>query len=300
MNELVPASLNPFAIATFADAVRLAEIMATAKLVPKHLQGDPGSCLMIIEHAMRWRMSPFAVAQCTSLISGKLMFEGKLVAAAVEAMGAIAGGFDYKFSGEGEDRQVTVAARRPNDVNPRQLTVRLKDVRTSNEWWDRQPDQQLVYSGTRAWARRYTPKAILGVYAPEEFDRATGEIRPGVDPGPTIEGEAETPSQDAPKGPPPPPPPPRPEAPEEPPKAAKTQAKGKGNGNGMKPEEVHFLTGIADALAGVHTRGDAEAMLEKFNRTTVGPNVSAAARERFGAMKAALVERWFPFPGDQP
>jgi hypothetical protein len=39
---------------------------------------------MVIEAAMRWGMSPFAVAQETSVIQGKLMFSGKLVAAAIQ------------------------------------------------------------------------------------------------------------------------------------------------------------------------------------------------------------------------
>ena len=66
------------------EALRLAEFMARARTLPKHLQASPGDCLMVVEQAMRWGMSPFAVAQATSVISGKMMYEGKLVAAAVE------------------------------------------------------------------------------------------------------------------------------------------------------------------------------------------------------------------------
>jgi hypothetical protein len=171
------------------QAIRLAKVMASAKMLPKHLQGDEGTCMMIIEQAMRWGMSPFAVAQCTSSIGGKLMFEGKLVAAAVESSGAIEGHFDYTFDGDGDDRRVTVSARRRGETNPRQMTIRIKDVRTSNEWWRRQPDQMLVYSGTRNWARRFTPAALLGIYSPEEFDTKTRQIV--TEEGPVIEAVAE-------------------------------------------------------------------------------------------------------------
>src|SRR5215475_347943 len=109
MNAIVPAALVP---TDMDQAIRLAKAMSDAKMLPKHLQGDVGTCLMIVEQAMRWGMSPFAVAQCTSSIGGKLMFEGKLVAAAVEASGVIDGHFDYEFKGEGDDRQVTISARR--------------------------------------------------------------------------------------------------------------------------------------------------------------------------------------------
>jgi RecT family len=187
MNALVPQSAPGLALVpqTMDDAIRLAKAMASARLVPKHLHDDVGSCLMVVEQAMRWGMSPFAVAQCTSSIGGRLMYEGKLVSAAVESSGAIEGHFDFDYAGEGDDRQVTVRARRVGEVNDRQLTIKLRDVRTSNEWWKKQPDQQLAYSGVRSWARRYTPAALLGVYAPEEIDRKTGTTIEGE---PVIEG----------------------------------------------------------------------------------------------------------------
>jgi hypothetical protein len=119
---------------------------------------------------MRWNMSPFAVAQCTSSIQGKLMFEGKLVAAAIETSGAIEGHFDYVFSGSGKDRTVTASAKRRGDAEPRTVEVALKDVETSNGMWKKQPDQQLVYSANRIWGRRWTPAVMLGVYSREEFD----------------------------------------------------------------------------------------------------------------------------------
>ena len=79
-NGMIPQSMT--------EAVHLAEMMARGKMMPEHLRGSAGDCLMVVEQAMRWRMSPFAVAQCTSSVKGKLMYEGKLVAAAVETSGA--------------------------------------------------------------------------------------------------------------------------------------------------------------------------------------------------------------------
>lgn len=136
-NALVPTNLS--------EAMSLAEFMSRARTIPKHLWDNPGDCLMVVELAMRWGMSPFAVAQGTSVISGKLMFEGKLVAAAVENSGAITGQFDYAFAGEGEARTITVTATRRGETNPREVIVALKDARTNNDMWKKQPDQQLVY-----------------------------------------------------------------------------------------------------------------------------------------------------------
>ena len=169
-NEVAPytgsAGLVPH---NMDEALRLAEFMGRARTVPKHLQDSPGDCLMVVELAMRWGMSPFAVAQGTSVISGKLMIEGKLVAAAVESSGAIVGHIDYDFAGEGEGRTITVSATRRGETNPRTVTIALKEARTNNEMWKRQPDQQLVYHGVRVWARRWAPAVILGVYSREEM-----------------------------------------------------------------------------------------------------------------------------------
>jgi hypothetical protein len=160
------------------EALRLAEFMSRARTVPKHLQDSPGDCLMVVELAMRWGMSPFAVAQGTSVISGKLMIEGKLVAAAVENSGAIVGHIDYEFEGVGDARSITVTATRRGETNPRTVLVKLADAKTPNPLWVKQPDQQLVYHGARVWARRWTPAVILGVYSREEM-------------GPIIDGTAE-------------------------------------------------------------------------------------------------------------
>jgi len=190
MNAITTTDVAPYSPGTglvprsMDEALRLAEFMSRARTVPKHLQDSPGDCLMVVELAMRWGMSPFAVAQGTSVISGKLMIEGKLVAAAVESSGAIVGHIDYTFTHEGEARTIIVSATRRGETNPRSVIVTLKEARTNNEMWKRQPDQQLVYHGVRVWARRWTPAVILGVYSREEM-------------GPIIEGTAEEQPSDA-------------------------------------------------------------------------------------------------------
>jgi hypothetical protein len=150
------------------DAMQLATMMARGKMMPEHLRND-GDALMVIEQAMRWNMSPFAVAQSTFSIKGKLLFAGTLVAAAIENSGAIQGLMDYQFTGEGPTRKITVSATRRGEATPRTVEVLLKDAKTTNENWTKQPDQQLVYHGARVWARRWTPGVMLGVYTPEEM-----------------------------------------------------------------------------------------------------------------------------------
>lgn len=188
--SVTTANHNSLMPQTMDQAARLAEMMSKGKLVPTHLQSSPGDCLMVIEQAARWGMSPFAVAQCTSVIQGKLMFEGKLVAAALHTSGALSTRLDYQYFGEGADRKITVSAILAGETKPRSIDVKLADAKTNNGMWTKQPDQQLAYHGARVWARRYAPEVMLGVYAPEEMD---APLAPTPQPhnGTTIDGKAE-------------------------------------------------------------------------------------------------------------
>jgi hypothetical protein len=177
------------------DAMDLAAMMAKAGFFPRELQ-SPGACLFVVEQAMRWNMSPYAVATEMSFPQGKPMFSGKLVAAAVQSSGAIAGRLHYTYSGTGEDRAVTVTGTLRGEAEPVSVDVRLRDARTNNQHWNKSPDQMLAYHGARVWARRYCPEVMLGVYTPEEMDEAPPA--PSIPParGPVMDAAAEPPAPD--------------------------------------------------------------------------------------------------------
>ena len=170
MNAVVPFTSAGLVPSNMSEAMRLAEMMATAKLVPTALQKSPADCLMVIQQAIRWDMDPFAVAQECSVIQGKLMHSGKLVAAVVNARGNLTNRLSFSYKGEGDNRTITVTGQLQGEATPRTVNVRLSDAKTNNNVWRTQPDQQLMYHGTRVWARRHTPELMLGVYSEEEFD----------------------------------------------------------------------------------------------------------------------------------
>src|SRR5262245_728783 len=109
----------PLVPTSMAETMRLADIMATAKLVPVALQKSPGDCLMVIQQAIRWQMDPFAVAQECSVIQGKIMHSGKLVAAVINARGNLAERLTFDYRGEGAKRTITVSGRLQDEHDPR-------------------------------------------------------------------------------------------------------------------------------------------------------------------------------------
>ena len=169
-NNNAAAPVPSMSPSNMGEAMQLANMMATAKLVPPALQKSPADCLLVIEQALRWGMSPFAAAQAVSVISGKLMFEGKLVAAVINANGNLQERLSYDYAGDGDNRAITVSGLLNGEKKPRTVDVKLKDAKTSNKVWQTQPDQQLMYHGVRVWARRHMPELMMGVYSPEEFE----------------------------------------------------------------------------------------------------------------------------------
>jgi hypothetical protein len=187
MNELArieqPAS-STLIPQNMDEAMRLANFMATAKLVPVALQKSPADCLMVVLQAVRWQMDPFAVAQECSVIQNKLMHSGKLVAAVVNTRGGLTQRLSFEYDGEGDKRHIIVSGHLKGEAEPRTVTVTLREARTQNKVWQTQPDQQLMYHGSRVWARRHTPELMLGVYSPEEFDDGPAKERRAPTPAP--------------------------------------------------------------------------------------------------------------------
>ena len=164
MNALVPTSMS--------EAMQLADIMSQANLLPDHLRGKPGDCLLVVMQAQRWNMDPVSVAQCTSVVRGKLCYEGKLVSAALRSMGAIQDDLDFEYSGAGASRKIVVTGTlRSGKV--RSIDGTVEQWATSNDNWKKSPDDMLAYRGTRQWARRWAPSAMLGVYTPDEMEDTT-------------------------------------------------------------------------------------------------------------------------------
>src|SRR6185437_11744430 len=85
--------------ARFEHMQRIATVMAASNLIPDSLcmTGEKdnkallpqaqviANCFLVVNQAVRWGMDPFAVAQCVSVVHGKLCYEGKLIAAIIEA-----------------------------------------------------------------------------------------------------------------------------------------------------------------------------------------------------------------------
>lgn len=190
----------------FEQMQRIARLMAASSLVPEHLNRvrraggrevliEPeealANCFLVVDQAVRWRMDPFAVAQCVYVARGRIGYEGKLIAAVINSHPALATRLKYRFAGKPgtADRGVVVTARLKGDAEDLSIEGSVAQWQTLdqkgqvNESWARGADQMLCYRGAREWARRWLPEAILGVLADEEV-RAIELAEPALEPEP--------------------------------------------------------------------------------------------------------------------
>jgi hypothetical protein len=169
-----PGVFNP---TVFQQLVAISAQMAHTSLVPETLTKDKSgpfpiekiqaNCFLVAEQAHRWGMSPFAVAQAASVVYGRLMWEGKLVAAVIEQNAGIR--LSYEYSGQGENRTVVVSGKFPDEDKPRTVEGSVANWKT-DQWKKHDYDQRLAYRGAREWARRHCPGVMLGVVTADEAE----------------------------------------------------------------------------------------------------------------------------------
>jgi hypothetical protein len=157
----------------FNEALQFANVMASSKTgVPAHLRGDTGACLRIVLQAAEWRMSPFGVADKSYFIKDKIAFESQLIHGVVEARAPLQKRLRPSYEGEGPERVCIVTGYIKGEVDP--LIYRspmFKDIPTKNSpLWKGDPDQQQWHYSVRAWARRFVPDVLLGIYSRDELE----------------------------------------------------------------------------------------------------------------------------------
>lgn len=144
----------------------LARAFASAKMVPQQYQNSPGDCYIAIKLAQRFKMDPWSVMMEMYLINGKPMMSGKLAIAILN--NSLAEPLRPEYSGDGDERALTLSGRVEGEQKPLSVTLKVKDARTANDQWKKNPDQMLMYAGARMWGRRYTPDILLGIVFDDE------------------------------------------------------------------------------------------------------------------------------------
>ena len=154
------------------------------KLVPLPPKTVLANCFLVVNQARLWRIDPWALAQATSVVHGRLMFEGKAITAVLAARG-IRLAFTWNDL-EGDAFGITVTERdpaRPGEaLRSVQGTVGAWKTKGYNgtvsaAWLPPANRMQLAYRGAREWCRLHEPAVVLGVMMDDDADRLLERAR---------------------------------------------------------------------------------------------------------------------------
>ena len=227
MNNLV-AQQNVLGDIDALDRItNFASLMASARIsIPAELQKNPGDCLALCLQAHAWGMNPFAVAQKSHVIKGRLGYEAQLVNAVIVRHAPIEhrpvftwsegwdriigkfkkvpgkhGGAEYavpNWADKDEDGLwCEVSATIKKETAPRVLRLEMKQAQPrQSTLWATDPKQQLAYTVMKRWARLHCPDVILGIYTPEELkampDSKEKDVTPSDKLNAALQGEKVT------------------------------------------------------------------------------------------------------------
>lgn len=185
-HDSMQGSLSIFNQDAFQNLYQISEALSKSSLIPETLKGIKkngvltpyppeqvtANCLMIVEQSSRWGLSPFACLACASVVHGRLMWEGKLVSAVLDANLGVR--LNYEYSGSDDNKKVIVSGTLPDEDEPRTIegTVGAWKTTGNNSPWshDKNHERQLAYRGAREWARRHAPAIMLGVVTADEME----------------------------------------------------------------------------------------------------------------------------------
>lgn len=164
-----------------SEMLEFGKMMATTSIgVPRHLRGEVGGCVRIVMQALEWRMSPFAVADKSYVVNDKIAYEAQLLHAVVESRAPLQKRLRFDFEGDGENRVCVVTGLLKGELDP--LVYRSpafgKITPKNSPLWKSDADQQQAYFSVRAWARRYVPDVLLGIYSRDELEDAGDHTGP--------------------------------------------------------------------------------------------------------------------------
>jgi hypothetical protein len=159
------------------EIMEFAKMMAVSDFcVRPGFRGNPGACLAVALQAFRCGGDPFAWANKAYITKSKsgdeqISYEAQLIHAIVTSSGVLQKRLRPVYEGQGTKRKCKIIGYIKGEEEPFEYeSPTVEEIAVKNSpLWTADRDQQLYYYTTRAWARRYVPEILLGIYAPEEM-----------------------------------------------------------------------------------------------------------------------------------
>lgn len=193
-----------FDTARFEHFQRAASALMHSSIMNPSIRGSSpqqafSNLMLLADQSDRWKLPLIAIVQETSIVHDKLVFSGKLIAAALQSSLGIKlfpwftgerGAVDYRVylsdvSWDDLSDEELEALRPGVQIKGRRIvdgsvgewrTFKKNSTDPNPAWTGAATQNQLIYRGSREWARRFEPAHMLGVYGDDEIDQIQGRM----------------------------------------------------------------------------------------------------------------------------
>ena len=193
MTEPIQTALQPSKKAQYLDTVeadsamrpttlggmmRLAEVISTAGLCPKHLKNDAGSTMLVMAAAQQLGLPWFTGLQKAYVIDGKVAFEAVVLIACARRSPRC----KALYLEEVTDDKATMVIQTVDMAAPIRVSYTYAEAQkaglTGKGPWNSYRRNMLVARVSTNVSRWYFAEETLGIFTKEELDEMTAEVVP--------------------------------------------------------------------------------------------------------------------------
>lgn len=179
-------TINAFSSeANFEAAMRIANLLTSANLVPEHFRGKANlpNAVIALQLAARMGADPLMIMQNLSVIHGRPSWSAQFLIATVNDSGRFSP-LRYRFEGDANTdawgcRAYAKDLKSGEECVGALITIGLAKAEgwatKSGSKWRTMPEQMLMYRAASFWARVYCPELSMGMHTREEIIDVHGE-----------------------------------------------------------------------------------------------------------------------------
>lgn len=155
-------------------ALKFAEIMSQADIIPTHYRGKPANVFIAVQSALRMNLDPMQIMQNTFVISGKLGMVTAFAISLANQSGLFDSGIRYRIEGSGENLKVTAYTNLKKTGEEISYTITMREAKaegwTKNAKYQSLPELMLRYRAATLLIRTHAPEVLNGMHMVEEIE----------------------------------------------------------------------------------------------------------------------------------
>lgn len=155
-------------------ALKFAEIMSQADIIPTHYRGKPANVFIAVQSALRMNLDPMQIMQNTFVVSGKLGMVSAFAISLANGSGLFDSGIRYRVDGSGDNLKVTAYTNLKKTGEEISYTITMREAKaegwTKNAKYQSLPELMLRYRAATLLIRTHAPEVLNGMHMVEEIE----------------------------------------------------------------------------------------------------------------------------------